>query len=138
LRKGKSEAIAQDERELAKKYWEAVALQMPDWTRAKDKELSTADLRDNYIHAHGVMLQAMGIVGSDLIARRESDWKNVLLGLKVIDWSRSNQEWEGRAMVHGRISKATTNVALTASLIKRKLGMPLSAAEQEIEERLTK
>jgi DNA sulfur modification protein DndB len=41
-------------------------------------------------------------------------------------------------MVHGRISKATTNVALTASLIKRKLGMPLSAAEQEIEERLTK
>ncbi|WP_207886928.1 DNA sulfur modification protein DndB [Pseudomonas sp. 30_B] len=138
LKKGKNEAIEQDERELAKKYWEAVAIQMPDWTRARDKELSTADLRDNYIHAHGVMLQAMGIVGSELIARRESEWKNILLSLRGIDWSRSNEEWEGRAMVHGRISKATTNVALTASLIKQKLGVPLSTAEREIEERLAK
>ncbi|WP_460385113.1 DNA sulfur modification protein DndB [Pseudomonas amygdali] len=55
--------------------------------------------------------------------------------LRHVDWSRANPEWEGRAMVHGRISKATTNVALTASLIKKKLGVPLSTAERELEHR---
>ncbi|WP_122605672.1 DNA sulfur modification protein DndB [Pseudomonas viridiflava] len=138
LKKSKGDAIEQNEKELAKSFWEHVSSQMPDWISAKNKELLTSDLRDNYIHAHGVMLQAMGIVGSDLIIRSESQWKATASKLKEIDWSRSNLEWEGRAMVHGRISKATMNVALTASLIKQKLGMPLSVAEREYEERFAK
>lgn len=138
LKKGKGDLIEQNERELAKIYWEQVSLQMPDWLRAKNKELSTAELRDNYIHAHGVLLQAMGLVGAELIIRKESDWKNTLNRLRNIDWSRANLEWEGRAMVHGRISKATTNVILTASLIKTKLGVPLSIAEKELEDKFLK
>nr|WP_275900012.1 DNA sulfur modification protein DndB [Pseudomonas sp. 1079] len=81
------------------------------------------------------MLQAMGLVGAELIIRKESEWKNTISQLRSIDWSRANPEWEGRAMVHGRISKATTNVALTASLIKKKLGVPLSTVERELENR---
>ncbi|MEX5589985.1 DNA sulfur modification protein DndB [Pseudomonas urmiensis] len=138
LRKGKGDAIAQNERELARCFWEEVSQQMPDWLRARNKELSTSELRDNYIHAHGVMLQAMGLVGAELIIRKESDWKKSISHLRSIDWSRANPEWEGRAMVHGRISKATTNVALTASLIKSKLGLPLSTVERELEDRLIK
>lgn len=137
LKKGKFDPIAQNEKELAKNYWEHVSLQMPDWLRAKDKELSTADLRDNYIHAHGVLLQAMGLVGAELIVRKETEWIQTISKLRNIDWSRANPEWEGRAMVHGRISKATTNVALTASLIKRKLGLSLSTVERELEQRFT-
>lgn len=57
--------------------------------------------------------------------------------LRSVDWSRANPEWEGRAMVHGRISKATTNVTLTASLIKKKLGVPLSTIERELESRFS-
>lgn len=137
LKKGKGDLIAQNERELAKSFWEEVSLQMPDWIRAKDKELSTSELRDNYIHAHGVMLQAMGLVGAELIIRKESEWQKTISQLRSIDWSRANPEWEGRAMVHGRISKATTNVALTASLIKKKLGVPLSTVERELENRFS-
>lgn len=136
LKKAKHDQVAQNERELAKCYWDHIASQMPDWIRAKNKELSTSDLRDNYIHAHGVLLQAMGLVGSDLIIRKEAEWKSTIDKLRKIDWSRANPEWEGRAMVHGRISKATINVALTASLIKTKLGMQLSTNEKALEERL--
>ncbi|MDD0841179.1 DNA sulfur modification protein DndB [Pseudomonas sp. Gutcm_11s] len=136
LKKGKHDHVALNEKELSAAYWSAIASHMPDWLRAKNKDLSTADLRDNYIHAHGVMLQAMGIVGADLIIRQESEWTQILKNIRNIDWSRSNSEWEGRAMVHGRISKATTNVALTANLIKQKLGIPLSTSEQEIERKL--
>src|SRR3989338_28358 len=135
LKKGKGDFIAQNERELAKSFWEEVSLQMPDWISAKNKELSTSELRDNYIHAHGVMLQAMGLVEAELIIRKESEWIKTISQLRSIDWSRANPEWEGRAMVHGRISKATTNVALTASLIKKKLGVPLSTVERELENR---
>ena len=138
LKKGKSDPIAHNERELAKSFWEQVSLQMPDWLRAKDKELSTAELRDNYIHAHGVLLQAMGLVGAELIIRKEAEWTSALSKLRNIDWSRANPEWEGRAMVHGRISKATSNVALTACLIKQKLSLPLSTGERELEQRLMK
>lgn len=138
LKKGKSDLIAQNERELARSFWDEISQQMPDWIRAKNKELSTSELRDNYIHAHGVMLQAMGLVGAELIIRKEPEWKKIISQLRHIDWSRSNPEWEGRAMVHGRISKATTNVALTASLIKKKLGISLSTVERELEDRLPK
>lgn len=138
LKKGKHDHVALNEKELSAAYWSAIANHMPDWLRAKNKDLSTAELRDNYIHAHGVMLQAMGIVGADLIIRQESEWSQILKSIRDIDWSRSNAEWEGRAMVHGRISKATTNVVLTANLIKQKLGMSLSTSEQEIERKLKK
>jgi DNA sulfur modification protein DndB len=133
LRKGKADWVSKEEKELVAKFWNEVTTHMPDWQRAKTKDLSTAELRDNYIHAHGVMLQAMGTVGADLIVRNETEWKKALKGLKSIDWSRSNHEWEGRAMIHGRISKATNNVNLTANLIKKKLGIRLSTTELELE-----
>ncbi len=138
LRKGKYDHLTLIEKSLAADYWNEVAMHMPDWLRAKNKELSTAELRDNYIHAHGVMLQAMGIVGADLIVRQPQEWKRVLQKLRTIDWDRANKAWEGRAMVHGRISKATTNVQLTANLIKKSIGVPLSTSEEELERKLTK
>lgn len=138
LRKGKHDHIALGEKNLAAEYWNEVAGHMPDWLRAKNKELSTAELRDNYIHAHGVMLQAMGIVGADLIVRQPQEWKKVLKKLRNIDWDRANEAWEGRAMVHGRISKATTNVQLTANFIKMAIGVPLSTPEEELERKLAK
>lgn len=138
LKKGKNDHVALEEKSLAAEYWREVSQNMPDWLRAKNKDLSTSDLRDNYVHAHGVMLQAMGIVGAELIVRKPSEWKTVLNGLRTIDWSRANGAWEGRAMVHGRISKATVNVQLTANFIKIQLGLPLSVPEEELERKLTK
>jgi DNA sulfur modification protein DndB len=68
-----------------------------------------------------------------LLTKPESKWKPALKKLRDIDWARSNKDWEGRAMVHGRISKAGTNVALTGNYIKKALGIPLNAAEEAIE-----
>lgn len=136
LRKNKRDPIGQDERRLVSRYWREVASHMPDWIRAKNREISTSELRDNYIHAHGVMLQAMGIVGADLIVRQEAEWVTIVRRISDIDWSRANSEWEGRAMIHGRISKASVNVALTANFIKQELGVQLSVSEQELENKL--
>ena len=134
LRKSLKDKVSEAEKVLAKEFWNVVGANIPDWKRARNREVSTADLRENFIHAHGVALHALGIVGSHLISERPNKWKSGLSRLKRVDWSRSNTKlWEGRAMVHGRISKASTNVLLTAITIKKQLGMRLSAEETRVD-----
>lgn len=134
LRKKARAGASAEERILAKEFWEAVAEQIPDWSRARTKEVSTAELRQEYIHAHGVCLHAIGIAGAELLSRHSMNWKPMLKGLRKVDWLRSNVKvWEGRAMSHGRISKSTTNVQLTANFLKHNLGLTLSEDEQSFE-----
>ncbi|WP_434592505.1 DNA sulfur modification protein DndB [Pseudomonas sp. R3-57] len=133
LRISKGQVVSNDAKELGVLYWTTVAAQMPDWLLAKKKEVSTAELREQYVHAHAVTLQALGIIGAELIVRPKLEWVAVLSKLRVVDWSRSNSDWEGRALSHGRISKSHVNVALTANYIKTVLGIPLSNAELTLE-----
>src|SRR5690606_13234586 len=111
-------------------------INMSDWQLALSKKVATAELREQFVHAHAVMLQAMGFIGADLIARPKSSWEKTLNGLQNIDWARANPEWEGRAMHHGRISKARSSVVLTSNYIKQQLDIPLSPIELEYEETL--
>jgi DNA sulfur modification protein DndB len=138
LRKGNRDEVTKAEKDLAVTFWNEVASNMPDWQLALNKEISTKELRENYIHAHAVMLQAMGHIGADLLSNEESVWRKALKKLRGIDWARGNSHWEGRAMVHGRISKTRTNVTLTGNYIKESIGLPLNAAEDEIEKQYKK
>ena len=139
LRKTNSDKISDQEKAISREFWDAVAEQIPDWKRARERSVATADLRQNFVHAHGVTLHALGMLGADLLADHPKNWKKHLQKLSTIDWSRSNtQLWEGRAMVHGRISKATTNVTLTSNLIKNHLGLSLKPEEAALERGLLK
>ncbi len=139
LRKRIADKISDQEKAIAKEFWDAVAEYIPDWKLARERKVATADLRLNFIHAHGVALHALGMLGDNLLTDHPKDWKKYLQKLSKVDWSRSNTKlWEGRAMVHGRISKATTNVILTSNLIKNYLGIPLKPEEAELEKGLSK
>lgn len=137
LKKKPKEGFTTEERILAKEYWDAVAEQIPDWTRARTKDIVTSDLRLKYVHAHGVALHALGIAGAALLTAHPKTWKSSLKALRDLDWARSNTKlWEGRAMLHGRISKATSNIRLTANLLKLNLGLDLNDEEQLLEKNL--
>lgn len=133
LRKGNKDSITEEDKLLATEFWISVTENMPDWVKAKNKEVLTYELREQYIHAHGVMLQAMGNIGADLLDDYSSNWKEKLAHLAGIDWSRQNKDWEGRALAHGRVSKARTNVLLTGNYIKKHLSIPLKDFEDELE-----
>lgn len=121
---------------LATEFWLAVIEQVPDWQRAARGEIAPAELRRNYIHAHALALAALGRAGRALIERRPKNWQSKLRRLQSLDWSRSNATlWEGRAMIAGRLSKATTCVVLTANAIKNHLGLPLNDEESRTESR---
>ena len=75
-----------------------------------------------------------GIAGAALLEQYPKTWRTQLKALKKLNWARTNAgDWEGRAMLHGRISKASTNVQLTAIFIKQALGVKLSEDDKLIE-----
>lgn len=121
--------------EVAVCYWEAVASRLPEWQRVRLGELSAGEVRMDYIHTHGVVLQALGRVGNTVVRAHPEKWPDNLADLERIDWRRTNSaQWEGRALSGGRISKAGQSVLLTANAIKVHLGFPLTAEEQSVED----
>jgi DNA sulfur modification protein DndB len=119
---------------LAGGFWLEVAKQIPDWERARAREISPAELRKTRVHAHAIALAALARVGQTLLESPATSWKKNLRDLGSLDWSRDNTRlWEGRAMIAGRLSKATTCVLLTGNAVKQHLGLPLTPEEEQAE-----
>lgn len=119
-------------------FWEHVISQMPDWQRVNQREVLAHELRRDYVHAHGIALQAIGMAGAQLLQQHPRDWQSPLAGLRTIDWSRANTKlWEGRALIAGKVNKSTQNVALVCNAVLSACGMKLSPEAQHLEERIT-
>jgi len=119
---------------LARSFWEAVAEHFPLWGQVREGRMPASEVREGYIHTHGITLQAIGKAGNALLLTHPNDWQNRLISLEKIDWSRNNAKlWEGRAMIGGKVSKVTTNVVLTINVIKQALSLPLTEEEQRVE-----
>lgn len=124
--------------EKADSFWASVAEQFPEWRQVRDNRVSASQVRQDFIHTHGVILQAIGLVGNELL-KRELGVDSHLSRFKKIDWQRANRKlWEGRAMHNGRLSKASTSIALAANAIKKEIGLDLNAEELLLEEQLGK
>jgi DNA sulfur modification protein DndB len=119
--------------ELAASYWNEVAKHVPEWGMAKARKVNAAELRREFIHAHTLALVALARAGQVLLRKHPDDWKKRLGKLATLDWSRSNNLWEGRAMNAGRLSKKTVNHVLSGNAIKKHLGLELSPEEQQLE-----
>ena len=134
LNLAKGVRVSPQQQNLAIEYWTEVGKHIPDWQLAQARKVTAAELRRDFIHSHGLALHALGIAGASLLAAEPKRWKERLKALSKVDWSRSNAAlWEGRAMIGGRVSKAHNNLLLTASVIKRILGLTLSPEEQRVE-----
>jgi DNA sulfur modification protein DndB len=132
-KKKKSERITQEESKLVFEFWNELEQHIHEWRELLQGKATPADLRHGYVHASGVMLHAIGLVGRSLIVNYPNSWKQKLSKLEEVNWSKDNPIWEGRAMVGGRLSKTYTNVILSANYLKQILGIPLAPEEQKIE-----
>lgn len=119
---------------LAKSFWLEVAQQLPEWDDVRRNRVKASEVRQDLIHSHGVVLQAIGRAGCSLLREFPDDWRDRLAALRDVDWSRQNTDWRGRSVVRGRLSKSTQNVILTANCLKAHMGVPLSAEDQRIED----
>ena len=123
-----------EDADLARVYWEAVAEHFPSWGQVREGRIPASEVREGYIHSHGIALQALGTAGNTLLKQYPKDWRKCLDALKKIDWSRSNAKvWEGRAMIGGKVSKVSTNIVLTTNVIKKALSLPFDEEQQRVE-----
>jgi DNA sulfur modification protein DndB len=137
LAKKRTDEVNADDRVLAATFWDEVSKHIPEWRMAAARKVTTSELRREYVHAHGLALHALGLLGSALLRDSPRNWKERLTALENIDWSRRNIKlWEGRALVAGRVSKANNNVYLTANYLKQAIGLTLSADDQILEAQL--
>lgn len=136
LRKSrKSTDISNQEMQVALEFWAVVTESMRDWKLAAAKDISTFELRRDYVHSHALALHAIGRLGAALLSTPGRDYRQELKKLDTIDWARKNSAlWEGRAMHNGKISKSHTCVTLTTNYLKSYFGLPLSPEESQIEE----
>jgi DNA sulfur modification protein DndB len=136
LGKTKNQAISSEEEAQAVQFWMVLCSLIPEWRLAMNRDVSSAELRRDFVHSHNVGLIAIGQAGHTLIQQYPDDWHKRLERVKEIDWSRSNaQLWEGRAMVGGQMSRARQNVQLTAILLKRLLGLSPDEEDERMEGR---
>ena len=119
---------AEEAARVARQYWEIVVEQFPEWQEVRRGRLPAGDIRRDFIHSHGIVLHALGRVGNTLLHQtlNPEDWRDRVKRIGTLDWSRANTRlWEGRALVGGRVSKATNNVTLTTNALRQHLGLPL-------------
>lgn len=133
--KPKSGTIDASDKALAIDFWNAVIEQMPDWQRVGTREVSSFELRRDYIHAHGVVVLAIAKAGAQLIKAHPKDWAKRLVKLRTIDWARANRAlWDNRALVAGKVNKSKNNVTLVTNVIARALGLPLDEEGKRVED----
>jgi len=132
---GNSAETVEERVSIATNFWNEIDALIPEWGVVRTGRITSGEIRQDFIHSHGVALSAFGRVGNALLETGIKKLKPKLAGLSKLDWRRSNDSlWEGRAMRNGKISKSNDNVTLTANAIKTVLSMPLSPDEQNLED----
>ena len=118
-------------------YWSELYTRMTDWQHLDAGTLKAYDLRQNTVHAHGVLLQSFGLLGGRLLAEHSKDWRLALNGLSAIDWSRQNTAlWGARVMNGSRINGQERAVLLGANVLFQAVGLELDERAQMIEKTL--
>lgn len=132
----KNPTMTEAEKKIVIEYWGEVYSNVDEWQKIVSGTISPAEARKEFVHVHGILLHALGILGKELLDKYPGAWKSKLKILKKIDWRRSNVKvWEGRAMLGGRLSKIHMNILLTKDYLKSKAGLKLSAEEHELEQK---
>lgn len=121
-------------KQTAIRYWNLVSLYIPEWQLVMQGKLAPAHFRKEFVCAHTLALIALGRLGSALMVAQPNTWASALPKLRSIDWSRHSSIWNGRATIGGRIVNSRNSVLLTAGVLKRTLGLPLTAEEQQLED----
>lgn len=134
--KRKGSEVSSDEEQFIRDYWTTLSQSITEWQLVFKSKIAPRELRFNYIVGHGIFLEAIGILGNYLFTYHRDQWTDYLTKLSHIDWSRSNDEWLGRAFSRtGRINKNRETILLTSNLIKMKIGLSLLDQELKIEEK---
>ena len=107
-------------------YWNTTLAALPDFERLREGDCTPGEIRSKYVYASGLGFEALAEVIRTAAESYPEKWQGILSqGLPRINWLLSNPDWEGVALVGGRIAIARAPRRRTATLIKHLLGLPV-------------
>ena len=105
-------------------YWDTALAAMPDFQRMVAGEVTPGDIRTKFVYASGLGFEVLAEVIRTVVVSHPEKWEDVLTkGLPRINWELSYSEWEGIALIAGRIAIARAPRRRTGALIKHLLGL---------------
>ena len=118
-------------------YWNRVADLVEPWRDIRDGDMKPQEARQEYISSYALALWALGAVGKTVAGtakQANGNWEDTLVGLKKIDWRKSNPEWQGICMAaHEIVTRMPTRRA-TALYILWKMGLSQQRPQAVISE----
>jgi DNA sulfur modification protein DndB len=125
--------LSQNEKvEKAIVFWKAITTEIPEWERLLDKEYAPSDVRQNFLCGHAIALCGLAHLGFYLL--RQDNWEAKLqrIGLRSVDWSKNNPDFENRIIFGGRIHKNRTTVTALGEWLWRRCFLAEETAEGHI------
>ena len=111
-------------------YWDTALSALPDFERMVEEEIKPGDIRSRYLYASGLGFEVLAEVIRTAVVSHPDNWEQVLTeGLPKINWELGYSEWEGIALIAGRIAIARAPRRRTATLIKHLLGLPVGLSD---------
>lgn len=115
-------------------FWKRVSEVVLDWQKLQIGAITSGELRKEKVHAHGVLVQAFGIMGARLIQTRPSKWSDDMEQLKSMNWHKTNKSlWEGRVMRQSRMDGSSRSISLGANILIKAVGLTLDDRELAME-----
>lgn len=120
-------------------YWSAVSTHMVPWIDMKNRSISKVELREKYIAAQAVVIQAFGRVGGYMYENyKKHPIEEHIPLIENIDWKRNADEWKLRVIKqNGRMINSERSIILATNVIKKKIHLPFTEEEQNAEEEFT-
>lgn len=115
-------------------YWTEICNSMIPWIELQKKELSKQELREKYIAAQAVVIQAFGRVGA-CIYREKINFSKHIGAIEKIDWRRNAKCWYLRVIKeNGRMINNERAILLASNVIKKQMKLDLTEEEISAEE----
>ena len=124
-------------RKMAVRYWTELSTVLEDWQRVKDGDMKAAELRQEKINTHAVIMRALGGVGRALIDHYPNDWRDHLQPLRTVDWRKSvgskvNPLWDNVCITAGSVVSNRQARVQTLAVLKKTLGLTVSPREEKL------
>jgi len=113
----------------AVEFWNELAKHVPLWMKVKEGDLRAIEFRQENISSHSVVIRALGAVGGDLLKTHKDDWREKLVSLDTVDWTKKNRDWENVCIVANSVVSNRQARSATKAYLKNKLGLALTEAE---------
>lgn len=123
LLKPQSKTLTENEQRIAAEFWDEVSKNIPEWQLLTEKKVSAFELRQEFVHSHTNMLNAIGIAGHVLITQFPDTWKQKLKALQKLDWARDGKIWQGKLVIDGRMLKSQSGIKKAAETILQACGV---------------